>query len=76
MVSSSARSGVTARSTRRSARTRKGRLAVVVNFDGTRRLPVRIVAPIMDWQSAFATFSFVSVFPCEPTSGGRRQRNS
>lgn len=55
---------------------RKRRFAVVANFDGTGPLPLHIAVPIMDWQPAFADFSFVSVFPREPTSEGRSQRKS
>jgi mRNA-degrading endonuclease toxin of MazEF toxin-antitoxin module len=35
------------------AESRKRALAVVIDLDGTGRLPLRIVVPIRDWQPAF-----------------------
>ena len=40
------------------AEIRKQRPAVVLNPDGTGKLPLRIVVPITDWQPAFANLSW------------------
>ena len=40
------------------AEIRKQRPAVVLNPDGTGKLPLRIVVPITDWQPAFGSLSW------------------
>jgi mRNA interferase MazF len=51
------------------AEIRKRRPAVVMNLEGIGRLPLRIVVPITDWQSAFEGFSWFVFLPASTDNG-------
>jgi mRNA interferase MazF len=51
------------------AEIRKIRPAVVVSVDTVGRLPLRIVVPLTDWQSAFAHLPWFVALPASATNG-------
>jgi mRNA interferase MazF len=50
------------------AEIRKVRPAVVVSVNTVGRLPLRIVVPVTDWQSAFAQLPWFVSLPMSPTN--------
>jgi mRNA interferase MazF len=51
------------------AEIRKARPAVVCSVDSIGKLPLRVVVPLTDWQTAFAQLPWFVFVPATPSSG-------